>query len=575
VTAPFLRSSAGLVIAILFAAGCSDDAADSSPEQSTTTAAAASSGADDEEIQKGPPPPSPSITITLSELSPIAARVVVDTVEPVTVQITAESANHTVSTPVTAALSDTHDLPLVGLRQNSDYTVAITTTDADGGIGQSRVQLMTGALPDGLPELDIAIYPDQASPGITILELNPVAANFSGEGNPIVGVDQWGEYVWYHNAGSFTGAAQRTPSGDVAFQHDPFAFSVTDITGRRLAEYYPDPTGADAESTAGDGTRLVPYHADWVELGPVHHDIVPMADGSFLALSTTEHGVPAEQRAALCPGDEFEWDIFSDVIMHITADGAVLRTWDLYDISSFEAHPGEFLCNRQGLGITETRRDWTHANALWFDESRDAIIVSSRHTDQLIALAMTDAAGPQTEVRWILGNDATIPYEGETFHHTHGVKTVTGGDLLFYDNGNFRPGTLSAGGDEPDYSRAVRVSVDDSSDDPLDWTATQVWDHRMVDPVTDLPLYAPFLSDADELSNGNILVTHGGAVIDPADFLNSHVVVVEIVPDTEAGGDEGGEIVWQLSLGDAEESVSMYRADRWDSLYFGPLWAVE
>ena len=89
---------------------------------------------------------------------------------------------------------------------------------------------------------------------------------------------------------------------------------------------------------------------------------------------------------------------------------------------------------------------------------------------------MTEEIGPQTDVRWILGRDGTIPYTGDSFHHTHGVKTTANGDVLAYDNGNFRPGTQSAGGDAPSYSRAVRIEVDDRADDPSTWTATQIWD---------------------------------------------------------------------------------------------------
>lgn len=561
-----------LFTAALVATSCADDAADAPPSTSADTDSTTTLPGED--LLPSDDPIQVATVVDAVESSPLAARVVVESNVAVTVQITATADDHEVATPVTAASSVAHDLPLVGMRADRDYLVAMTMVDADGNVLTATENFRTGPLPEGLTELTIDMDPERSSPGITILELNPVAAVFSDDGNAVVGVDEDGEYVWFYGSGSFSGAAQRTPSGDVAFQHDPFAFSVDDITSRRLAEYYPDRTGDDEESVNTLGSRLVPYHADWVDLGPVHHDIFPMADGSFLGLSTTEHPVPAEQRAELCPGDELEWNIFSDVIMHVAADGTVLRTWDLYDVSSFDDHPGEFLCNTQGLGVTETRRDWTHANALWFDEGRDAIIVSSRHTDQIIALAMTDETGPQTGVRWILGNDATMPYEGESFHHTHGVKTVSNGDILFYDNGNFRPGSLSAGGDGPDYSRAVRVRVDDSSDDPDEWTATQVWDHRMIDPVTGRLLYAPFISDADELANGNILVTHGGATVDPADFLNSHVLVVEIVPDAD-GGDEGGDIVWQLSLGDADEPVSTYRADRWESLYFGPLWESE
>ena len=591
---PATRSARGLnhgtLVPILFAAsllavGCSDDGVPASetpitePSPESATAAAptttddttttTTAGTDDPggevEIEA-------SVDLTLSEHSPLAGTVTIDASVAVTAQLTATSGDHVVTTPVTAAATTSHELPLLGMRADRDYDVDVLLTHASGVTLVETASMTTGPLPDDLPELDIRRDPDRVSPGITMIELSPVIAAMGGAGNPVVGVDDEGEYVWYHNAGTFSGALQRTPTGGVSLQHDPWAFSINDITGRRLAEYYADPAGNDVASVDEAGVEVIPYSADWIELGAVHHDLIVLDDGSILGLATTEHPVSADRRAELCPGDDNEWNIFSDVITHIEPDGTVIRTWDLYDIVSFDDLPGEFLCNQQGLNTTPTRRDWTHANAVWFDEDRDAILVSSRHTDQIVALQMTEETGPVSTVRWILGAQGTIPYTGASFHHTHGVKTISNGDILLYDNGNFRPGSKSAGGDDPDYSRAVRIRVDDSAEDPAAWTATQVWDHRMIDPLTGELLYAPFISDADELENGNILVTHGGAAWDPANFLVSHVHIVEIVPDTDATP-VGGDIVWELMLGTEDQPASVYRSDRWPSLYFGPLWS--
>ena len=115
------------------------------------------------------------------------------------------------------------------------------------------------------------------------------------------------------------------------------------------------------------------------------------------------------------------------------------------------------------------------------------------------------------------------------------------------------------------YSRAVRIEVDDRSDDPADWTARQVWDHVLEDPKTGTPAFAPFVSDADALPNGNILVTHGGL-----GGLTSfqHIHILEYVPE----GERNGDVVWELQLGVPGDEITIYRADRWESLYFGPLW---
>jgi hypothetical protein len=141
----------------------------------------------------------------------------------------------------------------------------------------------------------------------------------------------------------------------------------------------------------------------------------------------------------------------------------------------------------------------------------------------------------------------------------------TDGSIVLYDNGNFRPGTVLADGDAAPYSRAVRIEVDDESDDPAQWSARQVWDHVLEDPKTGTPAFAPFVSDADALPNGNVLVTHGGL----GGFASfQHVHILEYAP----GGERNGDVVWELQLGEPGDEITVYRAERWESLYFGPLW---
>jgi hypothetical protein len=83
--------------------------------------------------------------------------------------------------------------------------------------------------------------------------------------------------------------------------------------------------------------------------------------------------------------------------------------------------------------------------------------------------------------------------------------------MLLFDNGNRRPGTASEGGTgAPPFSRAVRYQLD-----LADGTVRQLWQHRATAP-DGKPVYAPFLSDADQLSNGNVLITYGGPSDEPA-----------------------------------------------------------
>ncbi len=197
-----------------------------------------------------------------------------------------------------------------------------------------------------------------------------------------------------------------------------------------------------------------------------------------------------------------------------------------------------------------------------YDPDRDAILISSRHTDQVIALDHLDETGPQSSVRWILGHNPTIPLDGEAPYHPHAVELQADGSILLYDNGNMRPGTEPGDPVNPPYSRAVHYAIDDTAADPSEWTATQLWEHR-VDDFDGRPLFAFFLGDADRMDNGNVLVDHGG--IAPRDGFH-HARLIEVVPE----GATDGDIVWDLALGTEERPVTVYRAERVPSLYFGP-----
>ncbi|NDH12121.1 MAG: hypothetical protein EBY44_10425, partial [Actinobacteria bacterium] len=280
------------------------------------------------------------------------------------------------TSPWTAEPKQEHTLPLVGLRSDRTYDVRIAALLPDGETDYIDSTFTTGTLPENIPKFDITIDTDRAAPGVTVLELNPVQAVRDGIGNPIVAIDSEGEVVWYYQSGelfsAFTGAVSQGPNGTVFAQNHPFGAREFTIDGRLVRAISADPTG-EAKITPIEGGGLnVPYHAEWINLRTVHHDISPMPDNTVIFLSSALHEITPEQRAAVgCPPDDtFEWNPFSDVIVHMDADGTVLRTWDLWDFISFDDLHGNFLCQRQGIDVTELERDWTHANSLVFDPER-------------------------------------------------------------------------------------------------------------------------------------------------------------------------------------------------------------
>ncbi|MEM7091443.1 MAG: aryl-sulfate sulfotransferase [Actinomycetota bacterium] len=495
------------------------------------------------------------LTIVAAPFSPLAGIATVEAAESVAVRLEAESEDHVVRTPWTSAEATIHELPLVGLRAERTYDVRAFARGADGPELLGVARFVSGALPAELPTFDVQGTTDD----LTLLEVVPFDRLLAGESNLLAVLDQEGEVVWFHQDETSLAAVSRTPAGGILAISPRAGVEEFGIDGRRIRSWATPEVGTDFNV---DEATVI-FADDAVDLVGAHHDVQLLPDGTLLFLSETFHEVSQAQRDEIgCLDDGVAWGVVSDVVVHLDADGTVLRTWDLWDVLSFGPGRGDWLCRVRGPIATETERDWTHANSVVFDAERNAVIVSVRHTDQIVALDMGENFGSQTGVRWILGADGTIPYDGESFHHTHAVTVAPNGDLVFYDNGNFRPGDRGR-----PYSRAVRIRVDDAAADRSTWSATQVWDHVLEDPVTGAAAYASLVSDADLLPDGNVLVTHGGLT---RPFFHAHLV--EIIPSSDAEDGVGGEIVWEVRLGDEDGPVAVYRADRWDSLYFGDLW---
>ena len=234
----------------------------------------------------------------------------------------------------------------------------------------------------------------------------------------------------------------------------------------------------------------------------LHHDLIKLPNGNYLGIvevsslgpipiggwtsSFQSLGFQADGVTNEFPwvGDRLvEWD-------NETKD--VVWSWNVFDhfnMSDFDQFGGTWT-----EAYISLHYDWTHMNAVIFDEEESALYVSSRHLSRI-----TKIDYPSGNILWNIGhqmssNDINFGTDlGFSFQHS--LQKLENGNILTFDNGNLAP--EFRGTDDP-ISRAIEIEITDTN-------ASIAWSYEL---PTDLFGFAS--GNAQKLENGNVLVTTVG-----------------------------------------------------------------
>lgn len=517
------------------------------------------------------PPEILDLALTETPVNVLAYVLEVETDEPATLAVEVDGPGGAFTLergePATTA-----SLWIGGLRPESGYDVTVTATDASGNAASDTARIDTSALPDGFPPIHVRTA-DAASmaPGYTLFNVFRWGA---GENRPdserswLVALDASGSVVWYHEHAGRAQDVRMLEDGHLLFNYGDVGMIELDREGAVRRHFVATGTGEE-----------VPEGATGVALDSIHHESALLPNGNYLVLSTERRTVTAAQ----CPSYGEDLEVVGDVIAEVDRDsGEVVASVSTFD----DLDP----CRRLDRGFQSgfwnahyggvTTQDWTHGNAAHYDAEAGLVYVSLRHSDWIVAYRWEPGGGGATgEVAWVLGDEGAPGDYGalnapaptgtpfEWFYHQHAPHRTAAGTLLVFDNGNLRPGTNfdpddALGDADLPYSRAVEYAVDTSAADPAEWTVEQVWEWIPTDPAT---RYAPFLGDADELSNGNVLMTFGG-ILDPASDAIRNPAHKKRARLIEVTRDASEAVVFDVEVldeADADfEGYSVYRAER-------------
>ena len=322
-------------------------------------------------------------------------------------------------------------------------------------------------------------------------------------------------------------------------------------------DFYSQLFGAKMDASLENNLPGLEFSLDnetiWMEPNEtfVHHDFFQLPNNNYMGLAESHQNGPIptdldfitqfyfQSLGYQVDGTTLEYPWTGDQIIEWDEQGNTIWSWNTFDylsLSDYDLQGGTW--NEAYLNGTY---DWTHSNAIYFDDNESVIYLSSRHLSRIIKIDY-----PSGDIVWQMG----LPMPsgdidcGEAFNFSfqHSLQILDNGNIVTLDNGNIS--TLLYNTEYPT-TRALEIEVTDTDNG---CEAEIVWEYRLPED-----LFGFASGNVQKLDNGNYLITTvgGGATS------------LEIKPT----GSESGDIVWQGNYNLSIPSGAAYRANRIPGLY--------
>ena len=488
--------------------------------------------------------------------APLAAQLSFETNVPTRFVLDIVNAGH--SHKIKASeLKTKHSIPVLGFRPDREYEVKLNvyTRDSKKSVLSKVFSVTTDPLPEGFPNIKVAKRIEaKMEPGFTLFDIVPEGGN-SEFGACIVIVDEFGELVWYQVGARYTDVRQ-LDNGNILFIEGNKVVEMS-LLGERVFEW---------QAIYNPGKRKRNHMEVFTPI--FHHEVYPLPRGNFLTLSVESRpyeNYPTKVKDPKAPKQKA--NVVGDVVIEFRPDGSIRKKWSFLDLLDPRRIGWASLGPYWDPFFNKKTRDWSHGNAVIYSAKDNAIIATSRHQDATIKFRRKNGA-----LLWILGPHDN--WDREKFakyllkpvnphkyffpFHAHAPEIMPNGNLLIYDNGNFRATppdvTLPP---EHNFSRAVEYRIDERKKE-----IELVWEYGQ---HVEQPIFSGALGDADYLPiKNNVLITHGNI---PDKEGKMSAAILEVTHTTP------GEEVFRLDVFDtsdnSENGWRIYRSERIADLY-GP-----
>ena len=444
----------------------------------------------------------PKVTPNPYGIAPLTAMVSFMTAQPTTVTVTVKGRDgrdlaHTFKQPATE-----HHVPVIGLYPDFANTVVITSQASDGTKQSKTLTIKTPPLPAGMPAPEV-VHAKQSHfhDGFYFICINRTKG-LQVEKSYALGFDEFGRVRWWLDT---------QPASVMFFKEMPSGHIMSLAPNGFTGDHKIATKGVMEYDLMGHlyNYWMLPYRA--------HHDAAALPGGGLV--------LPSESSTSL-----------DDTLYEVSAagHGQITNVWDMKKLLPQHRQPV------LDVGAFLPKEDWLHLNAVNYVPQDDSLLITARHQSLVMKFSRRDG-----QIKWILGNPAGFPPElqakllkpiGKGFElpwSPHAAHFTANGDLLVFDNGNFRsfdPQHFTPA--YRNYSRAVAYQVDEKN-----MTVRQVWQYGK---ERGSELYAPFLGIVQDIpAAGTRVIDFGGIVRDrfgnPLDALGPEVKgqsrIVEVTQD--------------------------------------------
>lgn len=252
-----------------------------------------------------------------------------------------------------------------------------------------------------------------------------------------------GNYLLVLDTATGVVSAERLPATGQQYEYQAngytthYAMTALNTVGQRYQFRYagiPIATGGHYVVRDENG-RTVDVVTD--DAGMDLHDFIITPEGNYLYLAAHTTFMYRDSTLTCLP----KCGNLGQSIVEITPEGIELYRYHLLDYYTRE----DFLMDDMLTWGNWNFYDLTHANSLRLSPDGSELIISVRHTNEVIALSREDGSLAWRSSDYTFRDD---PYFG--FSHQHDAQILPNGNLLLFDNGNERG----------ENSRAVEYELD-------------------------------------------------------------------------------------------------------------------